>query len=78
MPLAAFLRISPRERKTLSPSPGLAGTAGYHRAYHSYRDVHWGQGKVRMHRFLTGREEDGVKPVYGLTALVVGLCQITR
>ena len=25
---------------------------------------------IRMHRFLTGREAGGVKPVYGLTAYV--------
>lgn len=36
--------------------------------YYGYRDVVWGEGKVRMHRFLTGREGVGVKPVYGLTA----------
>lgn len=36
--------------------------------YYSYRDISWGQSVVRMHRFLTGREELGVKPVYGLTA----------
>ena len=36
--------------------------------YYGYRDIVWGEGKVRMHRFLTGREGVGVKPVYGLTA----------
>lgn len=38
--------------------------------YYQYRDVNWGEPgqKVRMHRFLTGREGGGVKPVYGLTA----------
>ncbi|WWC59589.1 uncharacterized protein I303_102146 [Kwoniella dejecticola CBS 10117] len=30
-----------------------------------------GQGKVRMHRFLTGRESQGIKPVYGLTAAIL-------
>ena len=38
--------------------------------YYEYRDVKWGEGTVRMHRFLTGREGGGVKPVYGLTAWV--------
>ena len=40
--------------------------------YYQYRDVSWGEPgqKVRMHRFLTGREGGGVKPVYGLTAYV--------
>lgn len=36
--------------------------------FYGYRDVKWGEGMVRMHRFLTGRESNGVKPVYGLTA----------
>lgn len=36
--------------------------------YYSYRDISLGQGPVRMHRFLTGREDVGIKPVYGLTA----------
>jgi len=40
------------------------------REYYSYRDITWGQSLVRMHRFLTGREELGVKPVYGLTATI--------
>lgn len=32
---------------------------------------------VRMHRFLTGREQGGVKPVYGLTAYVLSLFRIS-
>ncbi|ORY30329.1 NUDIX hydrolase domain-like protein [Naematelia encephala] len=42
-------------------------------SYYGYRDVKWGQGIVRMHRFLTGREGggEGVKPVYGLTAAIL-------
>jgi hypothetical protein len=36
--------------------------------YYGYRDITWGNGRVRMHRFLTGREGVGIKPVYGLTA----------
>lgn len=36
--------------------------------YYGYRDVPWGEGTVRMHRFLTGREGIGVRPVYGLTS----------
>lgn len=36
--------------------------------YYGYRDIEWGRGTVRMHRFLTGREGTGVRPVYGLTA----------
>ncbi|KAL7419312.1 8-oxo-dGTP diphosphatase [Cryptotrichosporon argae] len=39
--------------------------------YWQYRDVEWGRATVRMHRFLTGREGDGVKPVYGLTAAIL-------
>ncbi|KAG8765230.1 hypothetical protein FRC12_007613 [Ceratobasidium sp. 428] len=41
--------------------------------YHSYVDVAWGAAKepVRFHRFLTGREEQGVKPIFGLTASIL-------
>ncbi|WVO16635.1 hypothetical protein L204_104314 [Cryptococcus depauperatus] len=39
--------------------------------FYTFRDVKWGEGKVRMHRFLTGREAYGVKPVYGLTAAIL-------
>ena len=39
--------------------------------YYQFRDVRWGEGVVRMHRFLTGKEGGGVKPVYGLTACVL-------
>lgn len=48
---------------------GIGGGEG---RYYQYRDVAWGEPgqKVRMHRFLTGREGGGVKPVYGLTASV--------
>ncbi|KAK8847499.1 hypothetical protein IAR55_005357 [Kwoniella newhampshirensis] len=39
--------------------------------FYGFRDILWGEGKVRMHRFLTGREGEGVKPVYGLTAAIL-------
>ncbi|CAE6519209.1 unnamed protein product [Rhizoctonia solani] len=41
--------------------------------YHSFVDVAWGPAKepVRFHRFLTGREEQGVKPIFGLTASIL-------
>ncbi|TDL30152.1 hypothetical protein BD410DRAFT_759351 [Rickenella mellea] len=40
--------------------------------YHTYVDVPWHDGRpIRMHRFLTGREADGVKPVFGLTAAIL-------
>ena len=52
--------------------------------YHTYSDLPWpqhtrGEAYVqpdeherafRMHRFLTGREAGGIKPVFGLTAYV--------
>lgn len=48
---------------------GEAGVVGGGEGrYYGYRDIEWGPGTVRMHRFLTGREGTGVKPVYGLTA----------
>ncbi|KAF9516774.1 hypothetical protein BS47DRAFT_1291844, partial [Hydnum rufescens UP504] len=64
-PLRSFLsRTAPFDRSPLDPSDALK------REYYSYRDIPWGQSLVRMHRFLTGREELGVKPVYGLTATI--------
>ncbi|KAF8606044.1 hypothetical protein BDV93DRAFT_490218 [Ceratobasidium sp. AG-I] len=41
--------------------------------YHTHVDVAWGPAKepVRFHRFLTGREQQGVKPIFGLTASVL-------
>ncbi|EJT45353.1 hypothetical protein A1Q2_05453 [Trichosporon asahii var. asahii CBS 8904] len=54
------------------PAPGYAeekgSLGGRDGRYYMYRDIEWGGGPVRMHRFLTGREGGGVKPVYGLTA----------
>ena len=50
-----------------------ASVGGKQGSYYGWRDVDWGQTKVRMHRFLTGREGDGVRPVYGLTAYVACL-----
>ena len=42
--------------------------------YHTYTDIPWTRGdkkrNIRMHRFLTGREAGGIKPVFGLTACV--------
>ena len=40
--------------------------------YYTFYDYPWDSGgrkyHVRMHRFLTGRESKGIKPVFGLTA----------
>src|SRR6266702_3183489 len=62
-----------------------AETAALELRYHTYSDITWpwpwllhptntprkpGHRAVRMHRFLTGREAGGIKPIYGLTACV--------
>jgi coenzyme A diphosphatase NUDT7 len=52
--------------------------------YHTYTDVDWiawsgesvrqqhgDRGKMRVHRFLTGRETGGIKPIFGFTAFVI-------
>lgn len=58
-PLASFLTA---DRPSSDPS----------KPYHSYTDQPWSQGgSVRIHSFLTGREADGVKPVFGLTANIL-------
>lgn len=39
--------------------------------YHTYYDWDWrGKGHIRAHRFLTGREAGGTKPIFGFTAYV--------
>jgi hypothetical protein len=42
-------------------------------AYYAYTDIPWSGShdrRVRMHRFLTGREVGGKRPIFGLTACV--------
>ncbi|KAG2116778.1 NUDIX hydrolase domain-like protein [Suillus clintonianus] len=60
-PLASFLASSfpfPPNRVADPSTP-----------YHTTMELAWsGGGTIRIHRFLTGRETDGVKPVFGLTA----------
>ncbi|KIK99005.1 hypothetical protein PAXRUDRAFT_605341 [Paxillus rubicundulus Ve08.2h10] len=42
------------------------------RRYHTFTDLPWSEGgTVRLHRFLTGREAEGVKPIFGLTASIL-------
>ncbi|KAI6032370.1 hypothetical protein BKA83DRAFT_4213371 [Pisolithus microcarpus] len=58
-PLSSFLTT---DRLSADPS----------RPYYSYVDRAWSQGgSIRVHSFLTGRETDGVKPVFGLTANIL-------
>jgi coenzyme A diphosphatase NUDT7 len=61
-PLRSFLSSDP-------PFPGDVETLEVE--YHNTRDIPWEGDRnrtIRMHRFLTGRETGGTKPVYGLTA----------
>ncbi|KDQ63951.1 hypothetical protein JAAARDRAFT_682725, partial [Jaapia argillacea MUCL 33604] len=42
--------------------------------YHTFEEYNYHgkpPGRIRMHRFLTGREAGGVKPVFGLTASIL-------
>ncbi|KAG1762191.1 NUDIX hydrolase domain-like protein [Suillus occidentalis] len=60
-PLASFLASSFPFHPYRAPDPSMP--------YHTTTEWEWsGGGSIRMHRFLTGREADGVKPVFGLTA----------
>ncbi|KAF9235228.1 NUDIX hydrolase domain-like protein, partial [Melanogaster broomeanus] len=60
-PLASFLSSTPHGR-----------SADLSRPYHTFIDQPWGEGgAVRLHKFLTGREAEGVKPVFGLTASIL-------
>ncbi|KAH7923639.1 hypothetical protein BV22DRAFT_1036121 [Leucogyrophana mollusca] len=61
-PLASFL-------SSAAPFPSERAPAAQ---YHTFTDQPWGEGgTVRLHRFLTGREADGVKPIFGLTANIL-------
>ncbi|RSH92271.1 hypothetical protein EHS25_008686 [Saitozyma podzolica] len=61
--------VPPPPRVGYAEGEGEVG--GKEGRYYQFRDVTWGQGVVRMHRFLTGREGGGVKPVYGLTSAIL-------
>lgn len=61
-PLASFL-------STESPFPQDQSTVEF--PYYSYEDISFhkeSSRKIRLHRFLTGREAGGVKPIFGVTA----------
>ncbi|KZT62842.1 hypothetical protein CALCODRAFT_478751 [Calocera cornea HHB12733] len=59
----------------LSSSTPFPSTESVDAEYHTFRDIDWNgdpaAGRVRMHRFLTGREGEGIKPVFGLTAAIL-------
>jgi coenzyme A diphosphatase NUDT7 len=62
-PLASFLTSTP-------PFPSEPESLEVQ--YHTYTDWDWNNlGKIRSHRFLTGREAGGIKPVFGLTACAI-------
>ncbi|KAF8324623.1 NUDIX hydrolase domain-like protein, partial [Cantharellus anzutake] len=68
-PLHAFLlRDAPFARYHLPHSEAHPHSPNF-LARHLH--IAWGQSKVRMHKFLTGREDLGVKPVTGLTAAIL-------
>ncbi|KAH0840368.1 hypothetical protein J3R83DRAFT_1391 [Lanmaoa asiatica] len=58
----------------LSSTPYLSGgrTADPKNPYHTFMDFPWSDGGAfRLHKFLTGREGEGIKPVFGLTASIL-------
>ncbi|KAF8432941.1 hypothetical protein L210DRAFT_960253 [Boletus edulis BED1] len=63
-PLSSFL--------SSTPHLSTGRTADPKNPYHTFTDIPWSEGgAVRLHRFLTGRESEGVKPVFGLTASIL-------
>ncbi|EJD37352.1 hypothetical protein AURDEDRAFT_92407 [Auricularia subglabra TFB-10046 SS5] len=56
-----------------SNTPGRHHSLEDDTPYHTYRDIDGGS-PIRMHSFLTGREGEGVKPVYGLTSAILIHC----
>ncbi|KAF8523974.1 NUDIX hydrolase domain-like protein [Hysterangium stoloniferum] len=68
-PLLGFLTTSPIPvERAVSNTYALEPPA---KPYHTFRDIGWHGRHVRMHSFLTGREDGGVKPVYGLTSSIL-------
>jgi coenzyme A diphosphatase NUDT7 len=70
---APFIPTEARPALTVPEPPPIRyaldeGVVGGKEGYYQYRDIKWGSGIVRMHRFLTGKEGQGIRPVYGLTA----------
>ncbi|PCH40719.1 hypothetical protein WOLCODRAFT_70305 [Wolfiporia cocos MD-104 SS10] len=63
-PLASFLHSEP---------PFPTEPEMLEMEYHTSNDIEWAghEGKVRIHRFLTGREAGGTKPIFGLTAAIM-------
>ncbi|KAF8547354.1 hypothetical protein OG21DRAFT_1490298 [Imleria badia] len=58
----------------LSSTPHLSAgrMADPKNPYHTFTDTPWSDGGAfRLHSFLTGREAEGVKPVFGLTASIL-------
>ncbi|KAI0065964.1 hypothetical protein BV25DRAFT_1880011 [Artomyces pyxidatus] len=85
-PLASFLSSSFPSSASLPSSLFFANaeayteTAALELKYHTYTDIRSLSGPlrepearplVRMHRFLTGREAGGIKPIFGLTAAIM-------
>ncbi|KAN0140078.1 NUDIX hydrolase domain-like protein [Lactarius tabidus] len=86
-PLASFLSTTFPERAgprgPYLEAEAHAETAALELRYHTYSDVAWpwswhpstpreaSHRAVRMHRFITGREAGGIKPIYGLTAAIL-------
>ncbi|KAI0337966.1 hypothetical protein BDW22DRAFT_1363550 [Trametopsis cervina] len=63
-PLLSLLRT-----ETTSTDPAMIEFE-YH-TYHDTKDWTGLPGTYRMHRFLTGREAGGTKPIYGLTSAIL-------
>lgn len=64
-PLVSFL-------STESPFPRDQSAVEF--PYHSHEDIPFhkrSSRRVRLHRFLTGREAGGVKPIFGVTAAIM-------
>jgi len=73
-PLHSFLhKTPPFTSSTIRPDATNASYDDISAPYYSFTDINWADSghQVRMHRFLTGKEDEGVKPVFGLTAAIM-------
>ncbi|KZT43786.1 hypothetical protein SISSUDRAFT_1039682 [Sistotremastrum suecicum HHB10207 ss-3] len=73
-PLRSLLQTTaPLTMSTLIPAHPYLAYQNPDTHYYSWYDIKWHIGKtpVRMHTFLTGREDQGMKPLLGLTASIL-------
>jgi len=73
-PLHSFLsKTPPFTMSSILPDAKDASWDSLNAEYYTYNDLKWvdNERKIRLHRFLTGKEGEGIKPIFGLTASIL-------